>query len=431
LTGVIPGKVIDLAEYISQPCDALQNFSLQDGGMIMNTGATGEDQFGYSVAINGDYAIVGAPDQGKGAARIYVNNESGIWEEKALLNPTGPSVDDFGWSVGISGNYAIVGAPNDDDPASNSGSVYIYETSDGGDTWSGQRILNPVTDGTEGGDHFGFSVAISGDYAIVGAYGVAVGTYTAVGAAYIFQNDGVGDWNSIPPKTILNPVALSLNPGNAGLNYFGWSVSISGDYAIVGAHGVFGGGNYDAGAVYIFHKDGVGDWETTPYQLITAPYPAAPPGYPRFGWSVSISGDYAIVGEHNFTNTHIGGAYFYHREGLNTWVQTNYFTFNNDNYYFGCSVGISDDYAIVGAKNQALIGLNQGAAYIYKRYNIYPGITTWAQIQEIRSPALLQLIGAFFGSSVAIDGLNSIVGEPGRTVSGQDNAGAAYIYHQD
>ena len=94
------------------------------------------------------------------------------------------------------------------------------------------------------------------------------------------------------------------------------------------------------------------------------------------------------------------------------------------------SVGISDDYAIVGSHLNSTGGYNDhGAAYIYKRYNIYSGITTWEQIQEIVLPHPQN--HGHFGFSVAIDGLNSIIGEPGRTVSGQDNAGAAYIYHQD
>ena len=131
--------------------------------------------------------------------------------------------DEFGRFGSISGDYAIVGARNDDDNVSASGSAYIYYRNQGRpDNWEEVTKIT-ASDGVIN-DRFGYSVSISGDYAIVGAYG----DESFQGSAYIYyRNEGSPDnWGEITKFLAID---------GAADDEFGRSVSISGDYAIVGA----------------------------------------------------------------------------------------------------------------------------------------------------------------------------------------------------
>ena len=129
------------------------------------------DRFGYSVSISGDYAIVGADsddDNGIFSGSAYVFKRSGTsWTQEAkLLASDGATGDQFGFSVSISGDYAVVGAFADDDNGENSGSAYLFKRS--GTSWTQEAKLL-ASDGAAG-DQFGLSASISGDYAVVGAF---------------------------------------------------------------------------------------------------------------------------------------------------------------------------------------------------------------------------------------------------------------------
>jgi hypothetical protein len=156
--------------------------------LLASDGAA-DDEFGESVAISGDYAIVGAyrdDDNGtdSGSAYVFERDGSGNWAEVTkLLASDGAADDDFGESVAISGDYAIVGAPIDDDNGTDSGSAYVFER-DGTGNWTEVAKLL-ASDGATS-DYFGTSVAISGDYAIVGAY-LDDDNGTDSGSAYIFE----------------------------------------------------------------------------------------------------------------------------------------------------------------------------------------------------------------------------------------------------
>ena len=172
---------------------------------------------------------------------------------------------------------------------SSAGSAYIFER-DGLGNWTQAQKLTASDRAT--GDRFGYSVSISGDYAIVGAIGEdhdasGANTQSDAGSAYIFERDGLGNWTQAQ-KLVASDRAAD--------DRFGNSVAISGDYAIVGANWEdedASGANTqtDAGSAYIFERDGSGNW--TQAQKLTASDRAAGDW---FGYSVSISGDYAIVG---------------------------------------------------------------------------------------------------------------------------------------
>ena len=129
------------------------------------------DCFGYSVSISGEYAIVGAHydnDKGNNSGSAYIFKRDGTgWTEQAKVTASdGAAYDEFGRSIAISGDCAIVGAYYDDDNGSNSGSAYIFKRDNS--SWSEQAKII-ANDGAVD-DHFGCSVAISGDYAIVGVH---------------------------------------------------------------------------------------------------------------------------------------------------------------------------------------------------------------------------------------------------------------------
>ena len=191
-------------------------------------------------------------------------------ERQNLLSSDGAVNDQFG-CVSISGDYAIVGAPLDDDKGTDSGSAYIFKWD--GTIWVEQQKLT-ASDGAAG-DRFGWFISISGDYAIVGAFYGDSGK----GSAYIFKWDGT-IW--------VEQQKLTASDG-AAFDQFGCSVSISGDYAIVGAYYDDDKGT-DSGSAYIFKWDGT-SWVRQ--QKLTASDGAV---NDIFGVSVSISGDYAIVG---------------------------------------------------------------------------------------------------------------------------------------
>ena len=250
-------------------------------------------------------------------------------------------------------------------------------------------------------DSFGRSVSISGDYAIVGALGEDTGGPNT-GAAYIFVRSG---------NTWVQQAKIQASDKQAG-DLFGISVSISGDYAIVGAWGETTGGEY-AGAAYIFVRSGT-TW--TEQAKIQADDIKADD---NFGYSVSISGDYAIVGanggpEGTTSRTASGAAYIFVRSGT-TWTQQAKIQADDKEAedYFGNSVAISGDYAIVGAQGEDTGGSHAGAAYIFARSG-----TSWTQQAKVQASD--KQASNFFGFSVSISGDYAIAGAPG--------ARAAYLF---
>ncbi len=155
------------------------------------------DRFGYSVAISGDRIVVGAAEDdgtgfNSGSVYVYESDGAGGWAETKLAALDGAAEDLFGWSVAISGDWIVVGAPFDDDNDADSGSVYVYE-SDGVGGWAATKLA--ALDSALG-DSFGWSVAISGDRMVVGAY-LDDDNGTSSGSAYVFELAPLPDNN--PP----------------------------------------------------------------------------------------------------------------------------------------------------------------------------------------------------------------------------------------
>ncbi|OQX02531.1 MAG: hypothetical protein BWK80_57685, partial [Desulfobacteraceae bacterium IS3] len=343
-----------------------------------------EDYFGGSVSISGDYALVGAhgdDDKGiySGSAYIFRRNSEGSWTQQAKLTATdGAERDCFGRSVSISGDYALVGASGDDDKGYNSGSAYIFRRNSEG-SWTQQAKL--TADDGAADDYFGNSVSISGDYALIGAY-EDDDKGGKSGSAYIFRRNSDGSWTQ--------QAKLTADDG-AAYEYFGYSVSISGDYALVGAYWDDDKG-YDSGSAYIFRRNSDGLW--TQQAKLTATDGAAED---YFGWSVSISGDYALVGAY-LDDGASGSAYIFRRNSDGTWTQQAKLTADDGATYdyFGRSVSISGDYALVGAYEDDDKGGSSGSAYIFRRNS------DGAWTQQAKLTANDGAAGNNFGNSVSI-----------------------------
>ena len=311
---------------------------------------TSNEVFGSSVSIAGDSAIVGKPFGG--AAYVFRRTE-GTWDEEQELMASDHVVSDyFGTSVSIAADYAIVGAPNNDDNGSNSGSAYIFERS--GSTWTQVAKLT-ASDG-EAGDGFGTSVSISGNYAIVGAPFDDNLAGTNAGSVYFYRRVA-GTWED--EQKLFDP---SGDDGDA----YGWAVDIYGKTAIIGAYGHDSDSGDDVGSAVIAKY-----WNDTwlPSDYLMASDRAASDS---FGYSVSISAIYVIVGAFNGDGVvdDSGAAYvFVQTSGddttyLSEWEQMAKLIASDGAGYdrFGVSVSISGPDAMVGAKwdnNSA------GSAYIF------------------------------------------------------------------
>jgi hypothetical protein len=376
-------------------------------GPFPNPGGAANDQTGFSVGISGDTAIVGVPKSGgDNAGKALVYQRSGTaWGLQATLIPDTPSYEAaFGWSVAISGDRAIVGAFTDSAIGYISGAAYIFERT--GTTWTQAARLLGDSEPEVG---LGQSVAISGDYAVVGAPLPPATTFTGPGHAYVYRRDsGTGVW--LHDATLIASDAVDFID-------FGTSVSVDKDVIAVGAErGVEGG--VVGGAVYVFRRTG-GVWnEEAKLTASDAAY------HDLFGASVSVSGNRILVGakEDDDMGDASGSAYiFAYDDGTSTWLEAQKLTANNgtegDN--FGRSVSISGGRAIVGAWLGDGPGSTTGAAYTYR--------TVGSDFDLANT--LFKPDGAYgdgFGFSVAISGDCAAVGAVNDDVDGLPNVGSAY-----
>lgn len=340
--------------------------------------------FGECVAMAGNYAIIGnrydliGSNVHQGSASIYKFNGT-TWEfMQKLTDATGSNGDQFGISVAMSGNYAIVGAYQDDvGTNTDQGSCSIYQFN--GTNWV---LMQKITDASGmAQSQFGWSVSISGNFALVGSFRPL---QPFLGSAHIFQLTS-GNW--VFMQKLLDPTGVV---GDFSAN----SVSISGTKAVVGVERGKVGTNSLQGYVNLYELSG-GTWLFK--QRVTDP--AGTVG-DFFGNSVSISDNYLIVGdEAGVVGTILQGSasiYFYNGT---TWVLMQKLSDVNGEDFdaFGHSVSISGNYALVGANRDAVGLYNiQGSATVYQRVGL-----GWTKLQFVTQR--LEDRPALFGNATAVD----------------------------
>ncbi len=282
--------------------------------------------------------------------------------------------DCLGTSMAVNGDTAVVGAPTADSPAADAGAAYVFYRNNGGTNKWGQAVKLTASD-AEAGDYFGIAVAVSGDYILVGASSED-GAGTDRGAAYIFyRNQGGTDaWGQV----------AKLVP-SAGENSaaFGAALAIYGNTAIIAADSEDGAGT-NRGAAYVFYKDQGGTDAWGQVVRLSAP---TPQDADRFGYSVGIDGDLAIVGAPGrmASGENAGAAELYSRNqgGTDAWgpVKTIVPDDHSSNCWFGYSVSISGNTAAVGAPGNPAGGTNRGAAYVFLQGE--GGADNWGQVKKL------------------------------------------------
>ncbi|MGA2257593.1 MAG: hypothetical protein ABSG53_23270, partial [Thermoguttaceae bacterium] len=376
------------------------------------------DVFGMSVSISGNTIVVGAvlADNSEGAAYVFTEPSSG-WADMTqvarLTASDGAASDEFGSSVSISGNTIVVGASEATIGAnSQQGAAYVFTEPASGWANMTQTAKLTASDGTAN-DEFGVSVSISGNTLVVGAdnpYHV-----DPEGAAYVFAKPDSG-W-----ANMTQTAKLVASDGTAN-DFFGGSVSISGNTVVVGAWEATVGADSQQGAAYVFTESVSGWANMTQTAKLIASGGAA---YDYFGVSVSISSNTVVVGAFG-ASSQKGAAYVF-AEPVSGWAnmtKSAKLTASDGEAgdFFGISVSISGNTIVVGADN-ATIGANsqQGAAYVFTQ-----PISGWEDMTETaKLTASDGVAGDYFGISVSISGDTIVVGatEFGESSGGGDTSG--------
>ena len=370
--------------------------------------------FGNAVAVSGATVLVGCsedsrPELDTGSAYVFANDGSG-WTQRQKLVATDQDarLDAFGTSAAVDGTTVVVGAPNDDLAGLDAGTAYVFVRNQGEVTLQ-QKLTAP---NASAGDQFGTAVAVFGDTLVVGAFRDDTVQGNDAGSAYVFTRSG-SVWNL--------QQQLTASDGAAG-DYFGQSVALSGETVVVGAWGADIGGSSSVGAAYVFTRSG-GVW--TQQKKLTAADGAASD---YFGRSVAISGDTALVGADgsDVGATNQGTAYVFVRSGT-TWTQqakllASDAVSTDTDVSFGYSVALDGNTALVGAyQDTDGTKYDAGAAYVYTRSG-----TTWSQQQKL-TPSDLAAYD-YFGRSVSLWGITALIGAPSDDVGTLANVGSAYVF---
>ena len=376
--------------------------------LVADDGAS-NDFFGFSVALFGDTAVIGVlrdDDNGNDSGSAYVFTRSGTtWSQQAKLTATdGAANDTFGGNVALSGDTAVIGSLGDDDDVNgvDSGSAYVFTRS--GTSWSEQAKLT-AADGAAG-DEFGYSVAILGDTAVIGAARDDDKGKDS-GSAYVFTRSGTS-WSQ--------QAKLTAADGAAG-DVFSISVALSGDTAVIGADLNDEKGD-NSGAAYVFTRSG-STWSQQ--AKLTADDGAAGD---LFGIRVALSGVTAVIGaaRDDDKGDNAGAAYVFIRSGTR-WSQRAKLTADDGaaNDRFGTRVAVSGNTAVTGAILDDDNSDNSGSAYVFTQSG-----TTWSQRAKLT--AADSAADDVFGWSVALAGDTVLIGAPRSILVSPGGRGSAYVF---
>jgi hypothetical protein len=334
-----------------------------------------------------------------------------------LAPANGADWDRFGVSVSICGDQVVVGAPwHDGEGLEDAGAAYLFARDAGGPGQWGQ--VAELTAGTRAAhDNFGDAVAISGDTILVGALADDEAASNA-GAGYVFQLDagGSGLWSRVARLTASDAAVA---------DGFGSAVALDGDTAILGAPQDDDLGVY-SGSAYVFQRvdGGAGGWQEI--AKLTASDAAHDD---RFGDSVSIAGDLAVVGAPSNSDEGwaTGAVYVFRRHagGKNRWGQVARLlaTDADQQDYFGRSVALAGDAILIGAPGNYAPDTGSGAGYHFRRDE--DGADSWRELARFTDAGGTP--GDDFGRCAALDGDTALFGSP-RDDDLAVDAGSAYVF---
>ena len=393
------------------PLSAAASSFIHEAQLLAADGAQ-NDNFGSSVSVSGDTAVVGAladdtgPGADAGSAYVFVRSGTTWTFQQKLQAGDGLAGDNFGLSVSVAGDTVLVGAPlHDGAVGADSGAVYVFVRS--GTMWTQQQKLVPADE--EPGQNFGMSVSLSGETALVGSHLDNTPAGFGAGSAYAFVRSG----------TVWTQQQQLVAPDAAVGDQFGISVSLSGDTALVGAY-------FDSapalsqGSAYVFVRSGT-TWSFQ--QRLTA---ADGMFTDLFGVSVSLSGDTGIVGAvfaDTPAGTDSGAAYVFVRSG-STWSQQQKLLGSDSaaGDLFGVAVSLAGDEAIVGASDHDTgAGANAGSAYVFGRFG-----TVWTEHRTLTAPDAA--LGDNLGAAVSVSADTVLVAAGADDTPAGPNAGSAHVF---
>ncbi|MGE0127865.1 MAG: putative Ig domain-containing protein [Blastocatellales bacterium] len=369
------------------------------------------DHFGYAVALDGDYALIGTvygpgganPDQG--AAYVFVRGGT-TWSQQARLNAgDGGGPSHFGAAVALDGQTALIGAHQSQirPSASRTGAAYVFTRN--GAAWTQQARLSASDSAAD--DQFGFSVALDGDTALVGAPADNVGANANQGSAYLFTRSGAS-WTQ---RQRLDGSRV----GPAANDQFGIAVALSGEKALIGAHLY---GSDDHGEVFDFRRDATG-W--THGSLLSAPNPTAGG---HFGVSVALDADTAVVGAALgpfAPGADQRSAYVFVQRGDYELVRRFGPELGSANDGFGYAVALDGDTVLVGAYRGDATANDQGAAYVFT-------LRDSRSVEQQKLTANDGGAGDNFGNVAALDADTLVVGADGDDIGVNADQGSVYVF---
>ena len=391
--------IISLCVFLASAFHSINRLYAQSEIKVTASDSRNGSQFGYSVSLNGDYAFIGAPEDDRNGQRsgtVYVFEREGTsWVERIKLTSSDiEAEDEFGISVSSSGDYALVGAWGDNVNGEASGSAYVFKREGG--TWIEQAKLTP-SDG-EAEDIFGEAVSLSGDYALIGAHRDD-DNGSQSGSAYVFKREG---------EVWVEQAKLTPIDGEVA-DFFGRALSLSGDYALIGARADDDNGVL-SGSAYIFERQDTSWVERAKLKASDGV------SLDIFGETVSLNGDYALVGawgdDDNGDNS--GSVYVFQRQDT-LWIEQAKITpaDGKEEDFFGWSISQYEDYALIGTNEEN----DSGSVYVFQRQD-----TLW--VEKVKFTASDQEEDDRFGFSIAFNENKALVGAWGYELS----SGSAYIY---
>lgn len=368
--------------------------------------------FGRSVSVSGEIAVIGAygdDDNGavSGSVFVFVRDDNGVWTEEAKLLPAdGGEGDGFGFSVATAGDTAAVCALWDDEGVAY-GSAYVFVREASGNWTEQAKLRAPGSDEWFCRHNFPFGmISISGDTLVIGAPHAADNGEES-GAAYVFERDVHGVWSE--------RAKLLASDGAVG-DWFGGSVSVSGNTAVVGTNVDYWAGY--PGAAYVFVRDDEGSWSEQ--AKLTA---SDGDLHDQFGVSVSVSGDTIVVGSpwDQDNGYDSGSAYVFVRDELGVWSEQAKLLASDGVRFeeFGWSVSVTGSRVVVGATGSRYdeTGFWTGSAYVFTRD--FDG----AWIEQTQLLASGEPVHDYFGSSVSVSGDTVAVG-----VGDAEAADSAHVF---
>ncbi|MCB2194501.1 MAG: T9SS type A sorting domain-containing protein [Bacteroidetes bacterium] len=413
---------------------------------------------GRAIDMDGDYAVISSEGYNHKHELVYVVKYNGTqWEKLATLQASDNATDDhFGFEVSIQGDCIVVGAHGDDDGVSGSGSVYVYTKPATGWHDMTETAKLSASDAAQD-DYFGSQIDVYGDIIVVGS--------AKQEKAYIFSKPESG-WENMTETATLTP-----SDGQAS-DRFGSSVSIYGDYIVVGSP--YNDNSSNNGAAYVFKKPATGWEDSNEIAKLTASTstmygslgdavsiyedkivagdvgeriayvfvkpsgewidatqtakltPSESLNYKTFfGREVSISGKTVIVGA---PSNYLPGRAYYFIEPETGWTNMSKSCINDINEeedydYYAWSVAASDTTMMVGAYGKTIAegNFDTGVTYVHK----YDKSSNTLSKEELLVPTI-DSVSQYFGLHVDIDGDYAVVS----TNTYSNNTGYAYVFHK-